>query len=277
MTNIVNPAVKFSYNIIKGSISERRRMIADYNKKIFNEVCEHIEDKKIYKGDLQKSIEKILPEKKKIEVLSAKKSNVVSGASDYIYGKKNEIIGQTIEMPMKSGKMAQTNIAVFMHELTHVMDALVNPKLTARTNRMYQHNLYTKEYDNLMFNTLYKYEKVNSSTPKKQKDEIIQKRKEQVLQFLKGKKTEDKIDYIQELKNSLLTEKNAFTEEHIYAKKLEKNNIKSDEDSLNDSRLGYMFNEKIQMLHEIGLDIIAKARKEFAQKLARKNKKKNKL
>ena len=54
MTNIVNPAVKFSYNIIKGSISERRRMIADYNKKIFNEVCEHIEDKKIYKGDLQK-------------------------------------------------------------------------------------------------------------------------------------------------------------------------------------------------------------------------------
>ena len=251
MTNIVNPAVKFSYNIIKGSISERRRMIADYNKKIFNEVCEHIEDKKIYKGDLQKSIEKILPEKKKIEVISAKKSNVVSGASDYI--------------------------AVFMHELTHVMDALVNPKLTARTNRMYQHNLYTKEYDNLMFNTLYKYEKVNSSTPKKQKDEIIQKRKEQVLQFLKGKKTEDKIDYIQELKNSLLTEKNAFTEEHIYAKKLEKNNIKSDEDSLNDSRLGYMFNEKIQMLHEIGLDIIAKARKEFAQKLARKNKKKNKL
>lgn len=38
-----------------------------------------------------------------------------------------------------------------------------------------------------------------------------------------------------------------------------------------------MFNEKIQILHEIGLDIIAKARKEFAQKLAQKNKKKNKL
>ena len=73
MTNIVNPAVKFSYNIIKGSISERRRMIADYNKKIFNEVCKHKEDKKIYKGDLQKSIEKVLPEKKRIEVISAKK------------------------------------------------------------------------------------------------------------------------------------------------------------------------------------------------------------
>ena len=58
MTNIVNPAVKFSYNIIKGSISERRRMIADYNKKIFNEICEHIEDQKfikvIYKNILKK-------------------------------------------------------------------------------------------------------------------------------------------------------------------------------------------------------------------------------
>ena len=85
--------------------------------------------KKFIKVIYKKSIEKVLPEKKKIEVISAKKSNVVSGASDYIYGKKNEIIGQTIEMPMKSGKMAQTNIAVFMHELTHVMDALVNQNL----------------------------------------------------------------------------------------------------------------------------------------------------
>lgn len=37
----MNPYVKFSYKIIKGSVSKRRKIISDYNNKIFNSICEN--------------------------------------------------------------------------------------------------------------------------------------------------------------------------------------------------------------------------------------------
>ena len=67
-----------------------------------------------------------------------------------------------------------------MHELTHVIDTLLNPKTTARVNGMYLRHTYTENLNNIIDKKLYNYENIEETIPfisnkryKKTKKEII--------------------------------------------------------------------------------------------------------
>jgi len=267
MKNVVNPAVKFSYSIIKGSPQSRREMVSKFNEQIFEGVYSRLENDSVHISDIKRVINEVIPEKKKIEIKPFKAKGQYEGGSDYTYDSKGHITGQTIEMPMKKCRMKQNAMVTFMHELTHVLDTLVNPKFTARTNTMYKKELYTKSFDKVMNKRLYKYEKFSNDT---QKNQIIEERRQDVKKFLDGKTAEEKIDYIQEMRNTLQTEKNAYSEQYKYAQILKERGKSVEETDLENEVSGYMFDEKLQMLKETGFEIIAKERKSFAKKLKKK-------
>lgn len=103
MKNIVNSTVKFSYNISKGSIKNRQKLISKYNKQIFSRLEQNLKDNYISVADAQKAIDEVLPEKKVIQIrpISSKNKKEEVGYSDYLYGKNWNIEGQTIDIPKK--------------------------------------------------------------------------------------------------------------------------------------------------------------------------------
>ena len=52
-----------------------------------------------------------------------------------------------------------------MHELTHVINTLLNPKTTARVNGMYLRRTYTENLNNIIDNKLYNYENIEETIP----------------------------------------------------------------------------------------------------------------
>lgn len=283
MKNIVNSTVKFSYNISKGSIKNRQKLISKYNKQIFSRLEQNLKDNYISVADAQKAIDEVLPEKKVIQIrpISSKNKKEEVGYSDYLYGKNWNIVEQTIDIPIKNNKISIKNLSIFMHELTHVIDTLLNPKTTARVNGMYLRHTYTENLSNIIDKKLYNYENIEETIPfisnkryKKTKKEILQTRENELLKFLKGYSVKDKIDYIQEMRNTLIEERTAYTEEEKYAWILtKKHKIHLPKFNEIDNLKGYFFDEKIKILKKIGFEIIDKERKEHAKKLKTRRKK----
>lgn len=283
MKNIVNSTVKFSYNISKGSIKNRQKLISKYNKQIFSRLEQNLKDNYISVADAQKAIDEVLPEKKVIQIrpISSKNKKEEVGYSDYLYGKNWNIEGQTIDIPIKNNKISIKNLSIFMHELTHVIDTLLNPKTTARVNGMYLRHTYTENLSNIIDKKLYNYENIEETIPfisnkryKKTKKEILQTRENELLKFLKGYSVKDKIDYIQEMRNTLIEERTAYAEEKKYAWILtKKHKIHLPKFNEIDNLKGYFFDEKIKILKKIGFEIIDKERKEHAKKLKTRRKK----
>ena len=109
---------------------------------------------------------------------------------------------------------------------------------------------------------------------KKSKKEILQTRENELLKFLKGYSVKDKIDYIQEMRNTLIEERTAYTEEEKYAWILtKKHKIHLPKFNEIGNLKGYFFDEKIKILKKIGFEIIDKERKEHAKKLKTRRKK----
>lgn len=168
-----------------------------------------------------------------------------------------------------------------MHELTHVINTLLNPKTTARVNGMYLRRTYTENLSNIIDKKLYNYENIEETIPfisnkryKKTKKEILQTRENELLKFLKGYSVKDKIDYIQEMRNTLIEERTAYTEEEKYAWILtKKHKIHLPKFNEIGNLKGYFFDEKIKILKKIGFEIIDKERKEHAKKLKTRRKK----
>lgn len=167
MKNIVNSTVKFSYNISKGSIKNRQKLISKYNKQIFRRLEQNLKDNYISVADAQKAIDEVLPEKKVIQIrpISSKNKKEDVGNSDFLYGKNWNIVGQTIDIPIKNNKISIKNLSIFMHELTHVINTLLNPKTTARVNGMYLRRTYTENLSNIIDKKLYNYENIEETIP----------------------------------------------------------------------------------------------------------------
>lgn len=283
MKNIVNSTVKFSYNISKGSIKNRQKLISKYNKQIFSRLEQNLKDNYISVADAQKAIDEVLPEKKVIQIrpISSKNKKEDVGNSDFLYGKNWNIVGQTIGIPIKNNKISIKNLSIFMHELTHVINTLLNPKTTARVNGMYLRRTYTENLSNIIDKKLYNYENIEETIPfisnkryKKAKKEILQTRENELLKFLKGYSVKDKIDYIQKMRNTLIEERTAYTEEEKYAWILtKKHKIHLPKFNEIGNLKGYFFDEKIKILKKIGFEIIDKERKEHAKKLKTRRKK----
>lgn len=258
----VCPDVKFSYNLVKGSVENRRKFVSDLNEKFFDSIQPMLEDKKPFLADLKKTYFLILPEKKKIQIipLDKKGSETLDGASDYIYGANDFITGMTLEIPVKRSKVSEDCLVTLMHENTHVLDTLANPKHTALTQKLYREGMYDFKRDNWFDNVLYRTE------TDKNKDDVLKDVAEETEKFLKGKAVVEKIAHLQDARYQLEQEMNAYSEQLKYAKKLQEKGRSVSEYDLEDNNKLYLFPEKIRLLKEMIFDLISKERSKLAKK-----------
>ncbi len=267
--NPVNSAVKFSYNISRGSSQRRIDAVSELTDKLYDGILPRIHNDAIKVDDFKSVINSIMPEHKTIKITGVKNSKDYLGESDYIYGKHDEVIGQTIGIPFKRGKIKSVDLITCIHEFVHVLDILFNPKYVARTNIMHRHEQYDSHY-NKCFDILYHHE--NCKTPK-DKEDVLNSVRKSVKTALSGRSKEDKINFIQDLRNEMQTEYNAHLAENVYAKKLDSDGIKINKEDLDDYNDGYMFKEKAELLKQIGLELVADSRKSISRKNSLKNSK----
>lgn len=261
----LNHNVTLPFDMIKGNAEKKRQIVSEFNTKIYDAIMETNPKDIIKFRTIKDAISKVLPEKKRIEIQrQAKRFKEISdGGSDFIYDVNENIVGQTLELPTKGKNFELKNIATLMHELTHIFDNFVNPKYIKRTNEMNKYNLFSDDFMNLYRDKLYHLEFFQSEAEKQQ---ILKERRNDIITFLQGKPTKDKITTIQHAKNFLESERNAYTEQLKFAKKLQKTGREIDKEDLIELTVPYLFNEKINMLKEIGIDIIQKIRHSTVRK-----------
>lgn len=260
-------SVKFSYNISKGSIQDRKELVSRLNDKFFDAFLElSADNKKMKLKNLSNLYGKILPEKKNIKVNSlSKKYKDCDGASDYIYDEMGRLQGLTLEIPTNMFGKSKASLVTIIHENTHVLDTLAQPKHTALLQKMVMNGKYTTARNKWFQNELYNSENISSFDTDK-----IKKRMEEIehlsRKFIKKKSIQDKIDYLNDARYELEQEQNAHAEQLRFAKKLKSLGRVVERDDLEDYDRVYLFTEKINVLKKILREILTNERKELAEK-----------
>ena len=263
----VSNSVKFSYNISKGSIQDRKELVSRLNDKFFDAFLELSGDNKKTKlKDISKLYGKLLPEKKNIKVNSlSKKYKDCDGASDYIYDDIGKIKGVTLEIPANMFGRSKASLVTIMHENTHVLDTLAQPKHTALLQKMVVNGKYTTARDNWFQGELYNSENLSRFDTVKIKNRMVEI-EHLTRKFIKKKSIQDKIDYLNDARYELEQEQNAHAEQLRFAKELKSQGRVVERDDLEDYDRVYLFTEKINVLKKILREILTNERKELAEK-----------
>lgn len=256
----LNPNVRLPYKYIKGSVKQRQKLISDLNEVFFDSFQNLVQQKKCRLNDIKDLYIKNLPEPKKINIVKLKNNNTSFGASDYIY-KNEDIVGITLELFLEKNRISPCVCPVFMHENTHVLYSLVNPKTVILTQKMNKEFSYDTRYDKLFDENLYAVEKL---TPSYTKKDMLENFKEAVLKFLKHKTCYEKINFLQDTRYLLEEEAFAYSEEVKYARKLKDMGYDISIDNLCNFNYIYYFKEKAEVLKELAFEIITKKRKQIA-------------
>lgn len=266
--NTISPNTKFSYNIIKGSTKSRQKLVSKLNEEFFDSFIKYAETKRIQNFDIREIFSKILPENKSIEIKKINSNKEFIAASDYSYSDKNkDIIGLTLELPFLNSILKAKDIPTLMHECTHVLSTLTNPKHTALAQKLYRDDKYTNSYDNWFDNILYTDEKITKNYTV---SDMLNSVRENTLRFLEGKTNQDKIDFLQDARYELQQELDAHKEQLKYANKLKEMGYKINKEDLIDEDKFFFFTEKIELLNEILLNVLNKTRKKNSSKIKRR-------
>lgn len=255
----VSPNIKFSYDIVKGSVEDRRRFAERLNEQIYEKIEPHIKNNELSVDVFEKSLKETIPEQKRIDIIPFESDEEdVEGCSDMIEADDGTLIGQTIEIPMKDGKISTENLDTVFHECRHVLDNLCNPKCSARVNKMTIDRSGGRAYNNLLDKV---YHDVDDLSPKSKEKELKNTRKA-INSFLKQRPERTHVDCLQDLRHCMETERNAFSDEVKVREKMYEKNIKFSDDEPYDDAPFFMFDEKIELIKDMTAEIIAKQRRE---------------
>lgn len=253
----MTPQVKFSLDVCRGSAQDRRDFAAKLNEQIFNSVLPQIKDGKLDLDDFETELHKNLPEDKRVDIYDFKpERECEDGCSDLIEDDDGNYIGQTIEIPSAGGKVSGRPIVTLFHENRHVLDVLSNPKYTARVKSMYAKDLYSRKYNKLIEAF---YDDLEDLSPKSE-ERKLKKLNKKLDKFLNDKPVEHQIDYLQDLRYTLETERNAFADQYKFESRLNARGINTGDYELEDESVYYLFDEKIELLKQKTAEIIANER-----------------
>ena len=254
----VNSAVKFSYNITKGSIADRQKLVSKLNEEFFHSFQDLFQKGSPKLKEIKDVYKKILPERKRIKVISLKDSENMEGATDFIYGFFRRILkGQTIEIPTKKSRVSVDNFVAIMHENTHILDILTKPKCSALVQKLCLKRMYNKQRNDWYEESLYAKENISNESDIKNILEFVRAETNYFLSFFP---TKDKILYLQDARYQLESEQLAYSEQYKYALKLNNLGYKIDKNDLIDCEKVFLFKEKINLLKEMTADLIKKER-----------------
>ena len=259
----VHPNTKFSYNLIRGSSASREKFVSQLNEKFFESFDKLLRNKNVTLSDVKKVYQDLLPEKKNIDTKKFSNTRCYEAAMDYKYDSDGNIIGLTIELPIKNSKISEDMLPTIMHENTHLLATLANPKHTALTQKLYLQGKYGKDYDDWYLGTLYKEEKINENYTI---SDMIQTVVESTRNFLCGKLCKDKVYYLQDARYQLEQELFAYKEQLKYAKKLNDMGRKVKEDDLEDFDKYFFLTKKIEILKTMITEQVEKARAKIAKR-----------
>jgi len=256
--------VTLPYKTVKGSEMLRHQKACQFTDKIINNLSGQLDNKGVSLSKFARKLGKLLP--KELSFFVKKNEFTDSYASlCRVYDNKNYITSLYLGItPNTDKKITQLEIPTIAHEIQHLADSLFNPKILSREQIVTKKGLDTKKMFNFYDKEIYSLEEF---TGKKDKKDIIKIIKNKTKNILKGLPTKDKIDILQYMRYELASEKNAYNAGYKQAKKMNKKNIPIYEDSLNNHKNKYMFDEKIKLLKNMAFELIKKEREIHKAKL----------
>lgn len=272
MTSIkINPILKIPYSIAKGSPKQRQIKSDILTDKLFQNISKLIKDdsSSFSYQDLQKYIYEILPDKN-LKIIVQKMEEEIPDSDavcDVLYNANKEIRAICINLGGSKNLIESKFIPTFMHEFQHVADDIYHPKFLSRLQ-----NLNKKNYDNEKYAKFYDeyYYCSEFIEGKQDKKNVLKLIKHKTQKFLKGLNTEDKINYIQDIRYSLMSEIEAYKRQIKVAHDLKSKGIAVSELDFEDYPKEGLFEDKIKLLKSMAIEYISKERAKNASRLKKK-------
>lgn len=266
------PSVRLPYKQIRGSLEQRQQTAIGLVDKLYRDLYPKFnKNNELSLTEIQKSIDDIFEKKVKI-IVKKNPAPEFDGGSDVICSPINgSYTATTLELNTnKKGNVHISDLITIVHEFQHIVDQLYIPKYLVRDQKMTLNSMMTPKYQKL-YDQLYCYEYPETNADKR---EILKILEHKIKKFLRGINTSKKLDYIQDARYSLMMEEQAYRTQLKYAKKLHKKHLPIKDGELDDEISLQMLKEKIQLLKQIGFELIEKERGKHAAKL-KKQKYKN--
>lgn len=269
--NKLSPTVKLPFKDVQGSVNFRQSKACDMVDKFYREVLPQFNTKgEISFAHIKKALKNVLKGQINFSVRNNGYSNIYDGGSDILYSDfTGQITKTTIDIGTIKNKINRERLGTLLHEFQHVTDQIFHPKYLTRNQKMANIGLYTKKYDRLYEDLIY-----NREFPEGKKDKryILKHLQHKISKFLRGFGIKDKIDYLQDMRYSLISEKHAYKTQLKYAKKLNKKHFHiNKEDLVNENKI-FMFDEKIKLIRDLAFDTIQKERQKHAISLGKNTK-----
>ena len=272
--NKLSPTVKLPFKEVKGSINYRQSKACNMVDKLYRGILPQFNKKEeISFAQAKKALKNVLKGQIDIPIRKNGYSDIFDGGSDILYSEfTGQISKTTIDIGTIKNKIKRVELTTLLHEFQHVADQIFHPKYLTRNQKMANIGLYTKKYDRLYDDLIY-----NREFPEGKKDKkiILNHLRNKITKFLRGLDYEDKIDYLQDIRYSLISEKHAYKTQLKYAKKLNKKHLKINKEDLENENKNFMFDEKIKLMKDLAFEIIQKNRQKHSLLLKKENKLRN--
>ena len=253
--------MSFSYKISRGSMSSRIKTADELNTKVFNKMLQLYDRKSSFGINAIKSgYNSVLPEKKNIQILPLMSENSkFVGRTDIEEYKPNLLSGYTIQLPAdKKKKFNIQYLSYLMHESTHILDYLLNPKYLANYKQMCERDIYAKNYFNLYEKYYYNTDEMKNNS----KNKMLALAEEETRKSLRRVPHKDKLIFLNYIKYSMEMEFHAYNQDANYAKMLQKLGKKVDDSDLKNFNDFMAFPEKIEIVNKLIKEELEKNRTE---------------
>ena len=253
------PKIKFSYDFSRGSCSHRNLKMEQINKKLFQGIMNLYEETdSVRLRDIEKQCKKDMPEPIYFKIRKVKPDEQNSCAGTMMAEFLNsKLVGYKILIE-SSNKLNLSKLPILMHEITHLLDMVLNPKTINAEEKLLKMDL------GKVFEDLYdKYYWTPFEFPEdiKKHLEITKSYTKEKLKYLN---TDDKIILLNNIKQNIITEINALKEEEKYAQVLQLIGEKADKSSLSTKEERTVFESELKLVNKTLYDVISNERYHLA-------------
>ena len=267
--NKLSESVKIPYQMAKGSFAQRQAKADALSEKLYKNLSEELKDNyTIFDFEqLQTKLHEVLPDKNLkviVQNLSSEHGENCEGICEVLYNKNKEIRALSVGMNGISSTLRSIHIPAFIHEIQHVADDIFHPKYLSRLQSLNKKGLANKKYDNFYDTYYYSPELIESKQDKK---DALKQIKNKTKKFLRRLSIHQKMDYIQDMRYSLMSEVEAYKRERSIAQDLKSKGFMIKEFDLENFPQNNLFEEKIELLKNLALEYIAKERAKHASRL----------
>ena len=254
----LSPNMRFSQNISRGSVSVKIKKADELNNKVFQRMLQ-LYDKKNSCGlnTVQNNYNSILPERKNVELfpIMVKETDDLSASTTIQERRENFLSGYSIELPAeKKKKLNILDLSQLMHESTHVLDYLLNPKYIANYKKMCERNIYNKTYFNLYEKYFYNPDDMRKNGTK----QMLAIAEEETRKGLRRVPQKDKLIFLNYIKYSMEMEFHAYNQDLKYTKILQKIGKPINQADLQNFNDFMAFPEKINLVNKLIREELAK-------------------